>query len=174
MSSDKRNWHEILVRAARYGLAAVFLTSALAKLLSPSNFHVFVSSIGVFSSVDSSVVLYTVLLMEFVLAVLILYPVTTKVAATLSFAVLVLFSFLLLFGFAGDTDVGCGCFGEIIPDSTTEVAILRNVLLLFLCAFVAKSVRPQMRPGPFLGGTIGSSRSEFVERFWISQHVPKP
>ena len=98
MSFDKRNWPEILVRVARYGLAAVFLTSALAKLFSPSKF-----------------------------------------------GVLVLFSSLLLFGFAGDTDVGCGCFGEIIPDSTTETAIVRNVFLMFLSAFVAKSAPPQIQ-----------------------------
>lgn len=68
MSSDKRNWSEILARAARYGLAAVFLTSALAKLFSPSEFLLFVSSLGLFSSIDSSLLLYAVVTLEFALA----------------------------------------------------------------------------------------------------------
>jgi hypothetical protein len=49
---------------------------------------------------------------------------------------------LLLLGFNVNTDVGCGCFGEIIPDSTREMAIVRNVCLSFLSVFVAKSVGP--------------------------------
>jgi uncharacterized membrane protein YphA (DoxX/SURF4 family) len=74
MSFDNRNWPEILARAARYVLAAVFLTSALAKLHSPSRVHIFVSSIGIPALINSSFVLHTVVVGEFVLAALILYP----------------------------------------------------------------------------------------------------
>ena len=102
MSFDKRNWPEILTRVARYVLAAVFLTSGLAKLHSPSQFHVFVSSIAVFSSADFSVVLYGVLVVEFALAALILHPLTAKCAAISSFVVLSLFS-LIFEVLLGDT-----------------------------------------------------------------------
>jgi uncharacterized membrane protein YphA (DoxX/SURF4 family) len=95
MSFDNRNWPEILARAARYGLAAVFLTSALAKLLSPSQFHIFVSSMGIPALINSSFVLHAVVVGELVLAALVLYPLTSKSGRQCLLAFL--FSFPLCF-----------------------------------------------------------------------------
>jgi hypothetical protein len=62
---------------ARYILAAVFLFSAMGKLVSPAQFHAFVASF--LPTLDTTVLLYSVVLVEIALAFLLVYPRTSVV-----------------------------------------------------------------------------------------------
>jgi len=124
---------------ARYVLAAVFLFSAIGKLITPSIFVAFVSSIDWLSPINPILLLLTLTTIEVVVAVLLLLPATHKIAGLVSFGVLLLFSGALILTSVGQEPKPCGCFGDLIPESSTNLSLLRNVVLLVLSVLVIGS-----------------------------------
>ena len=123
-------------RICRFGLVALFLFTAIAKL---AIVNAFVKNVGELLSSSgfdyqrwSWPVTIVVIVMEIVTAVLLLAPRTVRIGAVLAG--------LLLMGFAGyalyyvyglhGEPLECGCFGGIIASQLGVKTALRNLALL--------------------------------------------
>ena len=125
-----------LVRISRFGLAALFLFTAAAKLIIAKAFAANVAELLTASGFDYRrwmwPVTIAVIIVELITAVLLLVPRTVRVGA--------LFAAALLLGFAGyalyyvyalnGEPLECGCFGGIIASQLGVKTALRNLALL--------------------------------------------
>lgn len=125
-----------LVRLSRFGLAALFLFTAGAKLIIARAFAANVAELLTASGFDYRrwmwPVTIAVIIVELITAVLLLVPRTVRVGA--------LFAAALLLGFAGyalyyvyalnGEPLECGCFGGIIASQLGVKTALRNLALL--------------------------------------------
>ena len=133
MNQTAKTW---VIRICRYGLAALFLFTAIAKL---AIINAFVKNIGELLSSSgfdyqrwSWPATIAVIVAEIVTAVLLIVPRTVRVGA--------LFAAVLLIGFASyalyyvyalhGEPLECGCFGGIIASQLGVKTALRNLALL--------------------------------------------
>jgi len=126
----------ILVHVSRFGLAALFLFAAGAKLFTVRDFAANLSNLVEANWVWPAA--FAVIAAELVAAVLLLLPRTARLGA--------LVSALLLFGFAAyalyyvyvlhGEPLECGCFGRLIASQLGVSTALRNLALLVPAAFV--------------------------------------
>ncbi|HJQ32575.1 MAG TPA: MauE/DoxX family redox-associated membrane protein [Pyrinomonadaceae bacterium] len=134
----------ILVHVSRFGLAALFLFAAGAKLFTLSDFAANLSNLVEARWVWP--VAIAVVASELLAAALLLLPRTVRLGAA--------FSALLLLGFAAyalyyvyvlhGEPLECGCFGRLIASQLGVTTALRNLALLIPCALVL-FVRPRSR-----------------------------
>ena len=124
--------------AATYVLAAVFLASAIGKLLSPSEFYAFISSIDRLALIDPAVFVHSTAVIELIIALLLILPRTARFGGISSFGLLFLFSATLMYASQTNVTVPCGCFGQFIADGSTDLSILRNMVLLLVSALVVQ------------------------------------
>src|ERR1044071_9141923 len=128
-----RTW---IVRVCRYGLAALFLFTAIAKL---AIVETFVKNMGELLSSSgfnyqrwSWPATIVVIAAEIVTALLLIVPRTVRVGALLSAVLLVGFASYALYyvyGLHGEP-LECGCFGGIIASQLGVKTALRNLALL--------------------------------------------
>jgi uncharacterized membrane protein YphA (DoxX/SURF4 family) len=131
-----RSLLNILALVSRFGLAALFLFAAGAKLLTFSDFAANLSNL-----VEERWVWPTaaaVIAAELIAAALLLVPRAARLGAA--------FSAFLLVGFAGyalyyvyvlrGEPLECGCFGRLIASQLGVSTALRNLALLVPCALV--------------------------------------
>jgi Methylamine utilisation protein MauE len=134
MKSDRyRVW---IVRVCRYGLAALFLFTAIAKLAILKAFVTNVSDLLKSSGFDyqrwSWPATIVVIGAEVVTVVLLLVPQTVRIGALLAAALLMGFAAYALYyvyGLQGEP-LECGCFGGIIASQLGVKTALRNLALL--------------------------------------------
>lgn len=119
----------------RYLLAIVYMISALSKTMNPSKFFSFIERLPFASSLNPLVWLIAVVSVEIGFSILFLFPRFTRMAAISSFITLCLFSVVLAYASVADLDSACGCFGDVL-ETAPEIAIIRNIILLLLSAFV--------------------------------------
>jgi hypothetical protein len=126
----------VVIQICRFGLAALFLFTAGAKLWILRAFAVNVSELLTASGIDYSLwmwpVTIAVIAVEIVTAILLLLPRTVRVGA--------IFSALLLAGFAAfalyyvyvlhGEPLECGCFGGIIGSQLGVKTAVRNLALI--------------------------------------------
>ncbi len=127
---------KILVHASRFGLAALFLFAAGAKLFTLSDFAANLSNLVEGRWVWPTA--FAVIAAELLAAALLVVPRTTRLGAA--------FSGLLLLGFAAyalyyvyvlrGEPLECGCFGRLIASQLGVATALRNLALLLPCALV--------------------------------------
>src|SRR5215217_141528 len=125
-----------VIRICRYGLAALFLFTAIAKL---AIINAFVKNMGELLSSSgfdyqrwSWPATIVVILAEIVTAVLLIVPRTVRVGAFFAAVLLVGFAFYALYyvyGLHGEP-LECGCFGGIIASQLGVKTALRNLALL--------------------------------------------
>jgi hypothetical protein len=131
-----RRFLKILVHVSRFGLAALFLFAAGAKLFTLSDFAANLSNLVRESLVWPAA--FAVIAAELIAAVLLLIPRTARVGALLSaamllgFAVYALYYVYVLHG----EPLECGCFGRLIASQLGVSTALRNLALLIPCALV--------------------------------------
>lgn len=127
---------QVLVQFSRFGLAALFLFTAGAKLWILRAFAVNVSELLTASGIDYSrwmwPVTIAVIVVEIVTAILLLLPISVRVGAVSAA--------LLLAGFAGyalyyvyalnGEPLECGCFGGIIASQLGVKTAVRNLILI--------------------------------------------
>ena len=125
-----------LARISRFGLAALFLFTAGAKLFIVKAFAVNMSELLAASNFDDVTWMWpatiAVIAIEVIVAILLLFPRTVRIGAVCAAA--------LLIGFAGyalyyvyvlqGEPLECGCFGGIIASQLGVQTALRNLLLL--------------------------------------------
>ena len=125
-----------MIRICRYGLAALFLFTAIAKL---AIVNVFVKNMGELLSSSgfdyqrwSWPATIVVILAEIVTAVLLIVPRTVRVGAFFAAVLLIGFaSYALYYVYALHGEpLECGCFGGIIASQLGVKTALRNLALL--------------------------------------------
>jgi uncharacterized membrane protein YphA (DoxX/SURF4 family) len=129
-------WLKILVLISRFGLAAMWLFAAGAKLYTLEEFTFNLTNL-VRESLASPVAI-TVIAAEIVAAVLLIIPRTARYGAALTALMLVGFALYGLYYVyvAHGEPLECGCFGGIIGSQLGIKTALRNLLLLVPAALV--------------------------------------
>ena len=124
------------VRVSRYGLAALFLFTAIAKLAIVQafvkNMGELLSSSGINYQRWSWPATIVVIAVEIVTAILLIMPRTVRIGALLAAVLLVGFAGYALYyvyGLHGEP-LECGCFGGIIASQLGVKTALRNLALL--------------------------------------------
>jgi len=131
-----RRWLNILVLISRFGLAAMWLFAAGAKL---STFHDFTFNLT--NLVPEHLALpvsITVIASELLAAVLLVIPRTARVGALLTALMLIgfaLYGLYYVYVLKGEP-LECGCFGGIIGSQLGVKTALRNLALLVPTALV--------------------------------------
>ena len=131
-----RSLLRILVHLSRFGLAALFLFAAGAKLFTIRDFAGNLSNLVEANWVWPAAA--TVIAAELAAAVLLLLPRTARLGALVSavlllgFAAYALYYVYVLHG----EPLECGCFGRLIASQLGVSTALRNLALLLPCALV--------------------------------------
>ncbi|HEV2879938.1 MAG TPA: MauE/DoxX family redox-associated membrane protein [Pyrinomonadaceae bacterium] len=131
-----RRWLKALVHISRFGLAAMWLFAAGAKLYTLKEFTFNLTNL-VPEHVASSLAI-SVIAAELLAAVLLCIPRTARLGAALTAAMLVGFALYGLYYVyvAKGEPLECGCFGGIIGSQLGVKTALRNLLLLVPAALV--------------------------------------
>ncbi|MBV9926394.1 MAG: hypothetical protein JOZ96_15350 [Acidobacteria bacterium] len=126
----------ILVQVSRFGLAALFLFAAGAKLFTVRDFAANLSNLVEANWVWP--VACAVIAAELAAAVLLIVPRTARLGALLSAALLLGFAAYALFYVyvQHGEPLECGCFGRLIGSQLGVSTALRNLALLVPCALV--------------------------------------
>jgi uncharacterized membrane protein YphA (DoxX/SURF4 family) len=138
---NQRTILKILVHASRFGLAALWLFAAGAKIyMRNSPTESFFKNMG--SLVGESwatPVAIAVICAEIVAAILLLWPRTARIGGMWSAAMLLGFAGYALYyryGLGNAEGLECGCFGGIIGSQLGVTTALRNLALLIPAALV--------------------------------------
>ena len=137
-----RRWLNILVTVSRFGLAAMWLFAAVAKLYTLHDFTFNLTNL-VPERLASPVAL-TVIASELLAAVLLIIPRTARVGAALTALMLIgfaLYGLHYVYVLKGEP-LECGCFGGIIGSQLGVKTALRNLALLVPAALVFFGSRP--------------------------------
>jgi predicted membrane protein len=126
----------LLVHVSRFGLAALFLFAALAKLFTIRDFVANLSNL-----IEGSLlwpVAVAVIASELTAAALLLWPRTARAGAALAALLLAAFAaYALYYVYALHGEpLECGCFGGIIASQLGVSTALRNLALLVPAALV--------------------------------------
>jgi hypothetical protein len=150
---NSRKTVSVLVQVSRFGLAALFLFTAGAKLVTIKSFAAnvgeLVSATGLSQSLLSWPATIAVIATEVIAAVLLLLPRTARIGAILAALLLIGFSAFALyyrFGLGYPEGLECGCFGGIIASQLGVKTALRNLALLapaLLVLFAHHRPQPQ-------------------------------
>src|SRR5215213_7518070 len=126
----------ILVQLSRFGLAALFLFAAGAKLYTVRDFAANLSNLVRESWVWPAA--FAVIAAELAAAVLLLIPRTARLGALVSAALLTGFAAYALYYVyvLHGEPLECGCFGRLIASQLGVSTALRNLALLAPCALV--------------------------------------
>jgi methylamine utilization protein MauE len=147
-----RKIFQALIQISRFGLAALFLFTAGAKLWIVKAFAANVGEL--ISAAGRSQVRWTwpatigVIAVEIITAIFLLLPRTVRLGALLAVALLIGFSAFALYyryGLGYPEGLECGCFGGIIASQLGVTTALRNLALLvpaFLVLFGYRRSRP--------------------------------
>ena len=127
---------KVLAHVSRFGLAALFLFAAGAKLFTLQEFTANLANLVEARWVWPAA--FAVIASELLAAVLLLWPRTTRLGAVLSavlltgFAAYALYYVYVLHG----EPLECGCFGRLIASQLGVSTALRNLALLIPCALI--------------------------------------
>ena len=132
----RRQILNVLVHVSRFGLAALFLFAAGAKLYTVRDFAANLSNLVAASWVWPAA--FAVIAAELVAVVLLLAPRTARLGALLSAAMLLGFAAYALYYVyvLHGEPLECGCFGRLIASQLGVSTALRNLALFVPCALV--------------------------------------
>jgi len=143
----------VLIQISRFGLAALFLFTAGAKLWIVKAFAANVGELLSASGLNHARLIWpattAVIATEIITAILLLLPRTVRAGALIAAALLIGFSAFALYyryGLGYPEGLECGCFGGIIASQLGVKTALRNLALLvpaFLVLFGYKRIQPQ-------------------------------
>ena len=136
----------ILVQVSRFGLAALFLFAAGAKLFTIRGFAANLANLVEAAWVWPAAL--AVVAAELAAAVLLIIPRTARLGALVSAALLVGFAAYALYYVyvLHGEPLECGCFGRLIASQLGVSTALRNLALLAPCALVYFGLPRLRRP----------------------------
>src|SRR5258705_12255308 len=151
----------LVLLISRFGLAALFLVTAIAKLSIVKAFAANVGDLLAASGIPPARWIWPVTVMviaaEIVTAILLLLRPTIRAGALLAAALLIGFSgFALYYVYVLHGEpLECGCFGRIIGSQLGLTTALRNLALLVPTFLVFFGFRRSVRPGVTSRETFG-------------------
>ena len=127
---------KVLVHLSRFGLAALFLFAAGAKLFTLHEFTANLANLVAERWVWPAA--FAVIASELLAAALLLWPRTARLGALLSAALLTGFAAYALYYVyvLHGEPLECGCFGRLIASQLGVSTALRNLALLIPCALL--------------------------------------
>src|SRR5688572_15169066 len=141
----------VAIQISRFGLAALFLFTAGAKLWIVKAFAANVAELVSASGFSQSRWMWPatigVIAAEIITAILLLIPRTVRLGAVLAAALLIGFSAFALYyryGLGYPEGLECGCFGGIIASQLGVTTALRNLVLLIPALIVLFGYRRTM------------------------------
>jgi len=141
----------VAIQISRFGLAALFLFTAGAKLWIVKAFAANVAELVSASGFSQSRWMWPatigVIAAEIITAILLLIPRTVRLGAVLGAALLIGFSAFALYyryGLGYPEGLECGCFGGIIASQLGVTTALRNLVLLIPALIVLFGYRRTM------------------------------
>jgi hypothetical protein len=140
-----RKWFRVLVLLSRFGLAAMWLFAAGAKLYTLHDFTFNMTNLV--PERWALPVTITVIAFEVLAAVLLISPRRARAGAILTALMLVgfaLYGLYYVYILKGEP-LECGCFGGIIGSQLGLKTALRNLLLLMPAAIVISGSRRRVR-----------------------------
>jgi hypothetical protein len=157
----------VVVLISRFGLAALFLFTAGAKLWIVKAFAANVAELLSASGFSSGRWMWPatvgVIATEIIAAIFLLVPRTVRAGALLAAAMLIGFSAFALYyryGLGYPEGLECGCFGGIIASQLGVTTALRNLVLLvpvFVVLFGYRRRKPQSIPTPKPNGAVANN-----------------
>jgi uncharacterized membrane protein YphA (DoxX/SURF4 family) len=136
---------DVVGTVVRLGLAAVWLTSGILKVVDPDQTYVAVRAYDVLPMAGVEVVAAILPWFEIALGVLILIGAGLRLVAALSAALLLVFIAGVVQAWARGLSIDCGCFGgggAVAPGETAYVQeLLRDIGFIVLAAWLL--VRPR-------------------------------
>jgi uncharacterized membrane protein YphA (DoxX/SURF4 family) len=138
---NRRTLLKILVLVSRFGLAALFLFAAGAKLYMRNNPQesFFANMPALVGARWAMPVAIAVIVAEVAAAVLLLWPRTARMGGVWAAILLISFAGYALYyryGLGNSEGLECGCFGGIIGSQLGVTTALRNLALLIPAALV--------------------------------------
>jgi uncharacterized membrane protein YphA (DoxX/SURF4 family) len=136
---------DVLGTVARLGLAAVFLVSGTLKALDPDTTYVAVRAYDVLPKAGVALVAGVLPWLEIALGLLLLAGIATRVVATVSAGLLLVFVAGVTQAWARGLSIDCGCFGgggAVTPGETAYgLELLRDAGFLLMAGWLV--VRPR-------------------------------
>lgn len=155
---------QLLIQVSRFGLAALFLFTAGAKLwivkAFAANVGELISAAGHTQARWMWPATIAVIATEIITAILLLLPRTVRAGALLAAALLIGFSAFALYyryGLGYPEGLECGCFGGIIGSQLGVTTALRNLVLLIpalIVFFGYRRTRPRSLQAPEANGAV--------------------
>ena len=134
-------WRRWLAAALRWLLAAVFVVSAVAKLMSIDDFELYVFSYGFFPLNVAYIVARGCIVAELLAAVLIASGWWPRTVRLLTLAMLTGFSLFLCYAALAGRNESCRCFGRLV-DIPPAQSLLKNAVLIVLTLLAYGLCRP--------------------------------
>lgn len=117
--------------AIRVFLGAVFIVSAISKMLTINSFEIFIFSFGIFSLNLSFILARLVISTEIFLGFMLITGWKQKITISLSLLLLAVFTVFLIYLIQSSKADHCHCFGDIIKMSN-PASIIKNICFAFL------------------------------------------
>jgi len=130
--------HKMLVRISQLLLVLIFSISAIGKLLHPESFFSFLIKTS-FAEEFIVPIYYLVLIFEIYLSVSILLGLNIKTSARMTFALLTVFTLVIIYALIRGLSANCGCFGDIFNGDIGVFVILRNMIFMLTSLIVIRN-----------------------------------
>lgn len=128
---------DIILLILRLLIGALFITTAIMKLMTLDEFEAYIYSFNIFNFLWSTVVARLVIMAELLLGICLMAKLMYKYAWRLAMLMLVGFTLFLIYVAIFRNDTNCHCFGDIIQVDPVH-SIIKNVVTMILMLFVRK------------------------------------
>lgn len=128
---------DIILLILRLLIGALFITTAIMKLLTLDEFEAYIYSFNLFGFLLSTVVARLVIMAELLLGICLMSKMLYKYAWWLTMLMLIGFTFFLIYVAIFRNDTNCHCFGDIVQLNPAH-SIIKNVVTMILMLFIRK------------------------------------
>lgn len=143
----------VLKTVLRLLLGAFFITTAIMKLLSLDNFELYIYSFHLFNYLLCTVIARLVIMAELLLGAFLILKILYKPVWWTTMAMLVGFTFLLIYVALFRQDSNCHCMGDLVELNPT-LSILKNIITMALMLLIRKEEPAQFKGWKAVGTVL--------------------
>ena len=153
----------ILKTIIRIGIGVFFIVSAVLKLLSLSQFELYIYSFNIANFTLSCLAARAVIAAEILVGLLLIVKVKYKAAWWLTMLMLIGFSFLLIYVILFRNDSNCHCMGDLV-EIKPSLSLIKNLvaIALMLCIRKEEDYRFRGRIAVLAGAFVAAIVPPFV------------
>ncbi len=119
-------------------IGTMFITTAIAKLISLVQFELYIYSFNLFSYVFCSIIARLLIAFEFLVGLFLILKIYYKYTWWLCFLSLLGFSVFLVYVILFRSDANCHCFGDLIELDPND-SLIKNIITIILLLFIRKA-----------------------------------